>query len=219
MIKLNNIVKTYRLEDREFNALDGVSLSIESGEMVAIMGPSGSGKSTLLNIIGGMDSVTDGQYCCGDIEVSNLKTSKLHRFRKENIGFVFQQFALMNKYTIFENVEMPLIAKRINKFKRKKIVYECLEKMGISDQAKKYPTQLSGGQQQRCAIARALAADNRIILADEPTGALDSKTGEEIMGIFKKINKEGKTFIIITHDSKVAEKCDRIIYIKDGKIA
>lgn len=218
MIKLTNIVKSYNIEDKEFHALDGVDLNINEGEMVAIMGPSGSGKSTMLNIIGGMDTATSGEYMFNDIEVSKLGNVELHKFRKNNVSFVFQQFALMNKHTVFENVEMPLIAKKISRKKRKETVMEKLEMLNIADQAKKLPTHLSGGQQQRCAIARALASDNRLILADEPTGALDSSTGEEILNIFRSINEMGKTVIVITHDINVASKCQRIISLEDGKI-
>lgn len=218
MIQLRDIKKTYKLNDGEFNALDGVSLDIEDGEMLAVMGASGSGKSTLLNIIGGMDKPTDGEYKYNDIVVSDMGNTKLHNFRRDTVSFVFQQFALMNRYTIYENVEMPLIAKHISKSKRKEIVREKLQMMNIAEQAKKYPTQLSGGQQQRAAIARALAADNKLILADEPTGALDSSTGNDIMNIFTEINKSGKTVIIITHDEKVAKCCQRVIHLSDGKI-
>lgn len=218
MITLRNVVKSYNIDNKNFNALDGIDLDIGETEMLAVMGPSGSGKSTLLNILGGMDSVTSGEYIFDGIEVNNLKASGLHKFRRDNVSFVFQQFALMDKYTIFENVELPLIPKHISKLKRKKIVMKQLERMGIADQANKYPTQLSGGQQQRCAIARALASDNRLILADEPTGALDSHNGQEMMNILKEINKEGKTVVVITHDERIASQCNRIVYIQDGKI-
>lgn len=218
MIKLKNIVKSYNIEDKEFHALDGIDLDISEGEMVAIMGPSGSGKSTMLNIIGGMDTATSGQYMFNDIEVSKLGNVELHKFRKNNVSFVFQQFALMNKHTVYENVEMPLIAKKISRKKRRETVMEKLEMLNIADQAKKLPTHLSGGQQQRCAIARALASDNKLILADEPTGALDSSTGEDILNIFQSINKMGRTVIVITHDINVASKCQRIVSLEDGKI-
>ncbi len=218
MITLRNVVKSYNIDNKNFNALDGIDLDIDETEMLAVMGPSGSGKSTLLNILGGMDSVTSGEYIFDGTEVNNLKASGLHKFRRDNVSFVFQQFALMDKYTIFENVELPLIPKHISKLKRKKIVMKQLERMGIADQANKYPTQLSGGQQQRCAIARALASDNRLILADEPTGALDSHNGQEMMNILKEINKEGKTVVVITHDERIASQCNRIVYIRDGKI-
>lgn len=218
MIKLENVTKIYGKDGSKTVALDGVDLEIKDGEMVAIMGPSGSGKSTMLNIIGAMDDLTDGKYFFGDEEVSSLRGNKLHEFRKNNISFVFQNFALMNNYTVFENVELPLLSKRLSSRKRKEIVNEKLKIMGIADLAKKYPTKISGGQQQRCAIARALASGNELILADEPTGALDRKTGEDIMEAFTKLNEMGKTVIIITHDEHVANKCQRIIHINDGKV-
>lgn len=218
MIRLNDVTKIYETQGIKTNALNGISVEIEDGEMIAVMGPSGSGKSTLLNIIGCMDSITDGKYEYNDCEVSALKQGQLNAFRKKHISFVFQNFALMKDYTVYENVELPLLARNISKKVRKKIVNEKLELVGISEHAKKFPTQISGGQQQRCAIARALAAENNIILADEPTGALDTKTGDDIMEIFKQVNKMGKTVIIITHDQKVAKKCSRIIRIEDGKI-
>lgn len=218
MIKLENVTKIYGKDGSKTVALDGVDLEIKDGEMVAIMGPSGSGKSTMLNIIGAMDDLTDGKYFFGDEEVSSLRGNKLHEFRKNNISFVFQNFALMNNYTVFENVELPLLSKRLSSRKRKEIVNEKLKIMGIADLAKKYPTKISGGQQQRCAIARALASGNELILADEPTGALDRKTGEDIMEAFTKLNEMGKTVIIITHDEHVANKCQRIIHINDGEV-
>ena len=218
MIKLENVVKIYGKNESKTVALDGISLEINDGEMLAIMGASGSGKSTMLNIIGAMDELTEGKYFYDDVEVNTLKGSKLPKFRKENVSFVFQNFALMNDYTVYENVELPLLTKKISKKARKKIVMEQLDVMGIKDLAKKFPTKISGGQQQRCAIARALASGNQLILADEPTGALDKKTGEDIMEAFRKMNELGKTVIIITHDENVAEKCDRVIRISDGKV-
>lgn len=218
MIKLEEITKVYGSDECKTVALDGVSLTIEDGQMLAIMGASGSGKSTLLNIIGAMDTMTSGTYICNGVDVGKLNKRKIHDFRKKNISFVFQNFALMTNYTVYENVELPLLPKKTPAKERKRIVNEMLETMGIADLAKKYPTQISGGQQQRCAIARALASGNDIILADEPTGALDKKTGDDIMEAFIKLNDLGKTVIIITHDEKVAKKCKRIIRISDGKI-
>ena len=218
MIQLKDIKKVYKTKEMTTTALDGVSLDIEDGQMLAIMGPSGSGKSTLLNIIGAMDNLTEGSYKVNDTEVGTLKGNKLHEFRKNNISFVFQDFALMTRYTVYENVELPLLAGKKKRSERKKIVKEKLELMGIADLAKKYPTQISGGQQQRCAIARALASGNDIILADEPTGALDQNTGHEIMEAFKKVNELGKTVIIVTHDPNVAAYCNKTIHIVDGKI-
>ncbi len=216
MIKLENVLKDYTNGGACTHALRGVDLELRSGEMAAIMGASGSGKSTLLHIIGGMDDLTGGKYQYENEVVSDYNFTKLQQFRKKYISFVFQNFALMNKYTVYENVEMPLLARRVKN--RRKIIMEQLEKMGIADLHKKLPTQLSGGQQQRCAIARALAANTPVLLADEPTGALDSKTAAEIMDVFKKLNSEGKTVIIVTHDPGVAKKCDRVIEISDGKI-
>lgn len=218
MIKLTDVTKIYGTEENGTKALDNVSLTINDGEMIAIMGTSGSGKSTLINLLGGMDTLTSGTYLYNGTDVGNMKLSELHKFRKNNISFVFQHFALMNHYTVFENVEVPLRAKRIKRARRKEIVMEKLKMLGIEELAKKLPVQISGGQQQRCAIARALAADNQLILADEPTGALDSKTGKEIMDIFTDIKHLGKTVIIVTHDNKIADRCERIVRIEDGKI-
>lgn len=218
MIILKDVIKIYNSGESATKALDGISVTIEDGELIAVMGTSGSGKSTLINIIGGMDVLTSGSYIYNDIEVSSMKPTGLHNFRKNNISFVFQHFALLNHYTVFENVEVPLRAKGIGRGKRKTIIMEKLNMLGIGEYANKLPVQLSGGQQQRCAIARALAADNPLILADEPTGALDSKTGKEMMDIFTDIKKMGKTVIIVTHDANIADRCERIIQIEDGKL-
>lgn len=219
MIKLVNVKKIYKNGDESINAANGITLDIADGEFVAIMGSSGSGKSTLLNIIGCMDEMTEGEYYLNDISVHDKKMKNLHNIRKDNISFVFQNFALMNHYTVYENVEIPLIAKNINKKERKKLIEEKLKLLGIYELRNKVPTKISGGQQQRCAIARALVSDNDVILADEPTGALDKKTGEEIIEILKEINKkQNKTVIVVTHDEKVAKKADRIIMIEDGKV-
>lgn len=192
MIKLENVSKVYKTGDLEVMALSGVNLTIEDGQMLAIMGPSGSGKSTMLKILGLMDNVTSGDYYIDDVKINELKGNKKHDFRKNHISFVFQNFALMNRYNVFENIELPLLAGKAKKSERKKIVEHNMELVGIKELAKKYPHQLSGGQQQRCAIARALASGNDIILADEPTGALDQKTGQDIIDIFKKVNELGK---------------------------
>ena len=218
MIKLENTIKIYNKKEAECIALDGINLEIEEGSMTALMGPSGSGKSTLLNIIGAMDTATKGTYKYDDIEVSALNTSKLNRFRKEHVAFVFQQFALMDKYTVFENVELPLLIRNVPKKERRRKAMEVLTSLGIEKLKNKRPAKLSGGEKQRCAVARAIAADVPLILADEPTGALDSANGENIMEIFTKLNKEGKTIIIVTHDEHVASYCERIIRLKDGKL-
>lgn len=216
MIKLEQVTKTYINGKSKTEALRGIDLNIKEGSFTAIVGTSGSGKSTLLNIIGGMDNITDGKYYFDGKLVSNYNYTKLQKFRKEKISFVFQNFALMNRYSVYENVEMPLLIRRVRN--KKKIIMDCLEQMGIADMAKKRPTQLSGGQQQRCAIARALAADTPLLLADEPTGALDQKTSSDIMECFKKVNEAGKTVILITHDMNIAKNCQEIIRIEDGLI-
>lgn len=218
MITLQNINKIYQSGESATHALKGINLTINQGEYLAIMGSSGSGKSTLLNIMGGMDTITDGEYFYDDIPVHELKAKELHLFRKNHVSFIFQQFALMNHYTVYENVEIPLLAKGIERKKRKEIIMEILSALGIEEIANKMPVHISGGQQQRCAIARALASDNPLILADEPTGALDKNTGLEIMDIFKEIHKKGKTIVVITHDSNIADLTDRIITLEDGKL-
>lgn len=218
MIELKDVCKTYKYGKEETKALDNINLTIKDGEFVAVIGNSGSGKSTLLNVIGCMDLMDSGSYILNGQEISGIKIYKLHKARKESISFVFQNFALLNHYTVFENVEVPLLAKKVRKSERKRIVKEKLELMGIYDLKSKLPTKISGGQQQRCAIARALASDNNIILADEPTGALDSKTGEEIMNVLKQLNGMGKTVIIVTHNMDIAKQTDRILEMEDGRI-
>lgn len=218
MIKLENIDKIYDIKVENRKALDNVTLTIEDGEMVAIMGPSGSGKSTLLNIIGCMDNPTSGKYMLDDIVVTESKMSEIQKIRKENISFIFQNFALMEHYTAYENIELPLLANNTPHSERKKIINNLMELLKISDVKNKIPSKMSGGQQQRVAIARALAADGKIILADEPTGALDQATGKEVMNLLKEINKKGKTVIIVTHDIEIAKQTDRIIHICDGHI-
>ncbi|WP_295077999.1 ABC transporter ATP-binding protein [Ruminococcus sp.] len=216
MIELKDVKKDYGKGEYITHALQGVNLNIEKGEFVAIVGTSGSGKSTLLHIIGGMDQMSSGIYRFENEVISDYSLAKLQEFRKKYISFIFQNFALMNKYTVYENVEMPLLARKVKG--RKKIVMDCLEKTGISDLKNKLPSQLSGGQQQRCAIARALASDSPVILADEPTGALDNKTSDEIMSCFEEVLSNGRTIILITHDIEIANRCQRIVRIEDGKI-
>ena len=221
MIELNDVWKTYGKpgESTQVNALAGISLRVEDGDYVAVMGASGSGKSTLLYILGGMDRPSEGEYSFDGHAVHKMGASQLHEFRKKNVSFVFQNFALMNSYTVYENAELPLLAREIKKTERRKRVELALQKVGILDKKDALPTQLSGGQQQRCAIARALANDSRLLLADEPTGALDKKTGEEIMALFDEVNRMGKTVILVTHDPDVAAHAKRIIRIEDGKTA
>ncbi|MCM1158777.1 MAG: ABC transporter ATP-binding protein [Bacteroidales bacterium] len=218
MIVLKQITKTYGKGESTVRALQDVSLEIQKGEMISIMGASGSGKSTLLNVLGCMDKFDSGEYFYQDIAVHNLEKNKRHQFRKEHIGFVFQQFALMNQYTVYENVELPLCIQNVPKKERKRRVNEALEQMRIRELAKKMPTKISGGQQQRCAIARALASGNELILADEPTGALDVDNGNEIMNILTQLNKQGKTLVVITHDPEIAARTQRILHMEDGRI-
>lgn len=219
MIELKNIVKIYDMKGIETKALNGVTLTVDDGELLAIMGPSGSGKSTLLNILGCMDTATSGEYILNGKNIEKMRKNEIHDVRKNEISFVFQNFALLNQYTVYENVQMNLVAKNISSKERKKIVMEKMEQLGIADLADKKPSRISGGQQQRVAIARALASGNNLILADEPTGALDRDTGNEIINLLKNINDDGKTVIIITHDENIANKCGRIVRIVDGKIA
>ena len=218
MLELENISKSYKNGKISAGVLKGITFSVNNGEMVSIMGSSGAGKTTLLNIIGCMDRADGGSYKFDGTDVNTLKNFQFELFRKKHIGFIFQQFALLNDYTVFENVELPLQSRRIKKKDRKEKVNEYLKRMGIADLSKKFPTQISGGQQQRCAIARALVSCPDIILADEPTGALDSKTGEEIMNEIVALKALGKIIIVVTHDLNVAKKADRIVYLKDGVI-
>jgi putative ABC transport system ATP-binding protein len=217
-IELKNISKIYGKDESQTIALDDINLEIDSGEMVAIMGPSGSGKSTLLNIIGCMDIPTSGEYYLMGKLIKNLPNRELSSIRNTVISFVFQHFALMKDYNIYDNVELPLTYKKLSLRKRRELVMNGLSQLKIENQAYKKPSELSGGQQQRAAIARALVSEASIILADEPTGALDQTTGEALMELFKKINEQGKTVVIITHDPKVASYCKRRISIRDGKI-
>lgn len=218
MISIKNITKTYQKSSDAFPALQEISLEIRDGEMVAVMGASGSGKTTLLNIIGCMDGWDAGEYLFDDTNVGKLNNTGLDRFRRQHFGFVFQQFALLKDYTVRENVELPLRAVNMPKKKRYEIVTDMLKKVGMEEYVNQIPTKLSGGQQQRCAIARALVTEASVILADEPTGALDSKTGQEIMDLLTELNRSGKTVVIVTHDEKIAKQASRTIYLKDGKI-
>ncbi|QNO15613.1 ABC transporter ATP-binding protein [Alkalicella caledoniensis] len=224
LIKLKNITKVYGAEkDLPTYALDSVDLEIQEGEMVAIMGPSGSGKSTLLNIIGCLDKPTEGEYFLNGDEVSQLNRNQLAKVRNMQIGFVFQHFALLADHTAQENIELPLIYRgqfstKISRDDREVMAVEMLKQVGLKDHNYKRPSELSGGEQQRVAIARALVGEPNMLLADEPTGALDQKTGEGIMELLVNINKQGKTVIIVTHDPKVAAHCSRTIRMEDGKI-
>lgn len=218
MIQLFNISKTYQMGEDTIKALDNLSLQVTKGEFIAIIGPSGSGKSTLMNIIGILDRASSGGYYLNKMNLMRISDKKISKIRNKKIGFIFQQFNLMPRLTAFENVELPLIYRGTSKPTRKKMVLKSLERVGLLEKQKHLPAQLSGGQQQRVAIARAIAGNPEIILADEPTGALDSKTGEEVMRLLKEIHREGNTLIMITHDKTIAEQAERIIEIKDGKI-
>jgi putative ABC transport system ATP-binding protein len=219
IISLSNVTKTYRLGDEVLNALDNINFSVARGEFVAITGPSGSGKSTLANIIGGLDRPTTGSVIVDDNDLSHVRDRKLSDYRNHHIGFVFQSFNLQGSQTALENVMLPLVFARIKPKERKARAIECLKAVGLDDRLKHRPAQLSGGQRQRVAIARALAAKPNIIIADEPTGNLDSSRGEEIMKLLKDLNKQGITLIVITHDMAIARQASRVVQIKDGHIA
>ena len=218
MIRLENVIKIYGEDYEKKIALNNICLEIKDGEFVAVTGPSGSGKSTLLNIIGCMDIPTKGRYYLDDTDITLKTKSQIEDIRKEKIGFVFQHFALMDYYTAYENIELPLLAANVKRKERKRIILKQMEHLGILSERNKLPGKMSGGQQQRVAIARALVTNADIILADEPTGALDQKTGHEVLELLKEINKSGKTVIIVTHDEGIAKMTNRIITISDGKI-
>jgi len=218
MIELENIYKIYNMGDSEVRAVDGVSFKINKGEFVAIVGQSGSGKSTCMNIIGALDVPTSGKYLLNGNDVSKMSDNALAEIRNKQIGFVFQQYNLIPKLNVYENVELPLLYSNIDSKEREKRVLESLEKVGLLERKHHMPSQLSGGQQQRVSIARALVTKPSLILADEPTGALDSRTGREILEFLKKLNTEGNTVVLITHDISIAEEAKRIIRIQDGKI-
>ena len=218
MIDMKDVVKRYTLGGETIYALDHVSLHVEAGEYVAVIGPSGSGKSTLMNIIGCLDQADSGTYILNGKPIKKYRERQLARIRNRQIGFIFQGFNLLPKLTAYENVELPMIYQGIGARKRKKMAKEALERVGLGGRMKHRPNQLSGGQQQRCAIARALAVKPSLILADEPTGNLDSKTGKEIMAMFKELHEAGNTILLITHDAKVAQCAERIIRIEDGKL-
>jgi putative ABC transport system ATP-binding protein len=220
VLKLVDIYKIYGQGqgDSEVRALDGVSFQVDDGEFVALMGASGSGKSTCMNIIGCLDTPTSGKYYINDTDVSTMTPRQLAHIRNREIGFVFQQYNLIPKLNVLENIELPLLYRGVSSGERRKMAMNALERVGLSEKAKMLPSQLSGGQQQRVSIARALAGRPPVILADEPTGALDSKTGRDILAFLKDLNSDGTTVIIITHDQSIAGEAKRIIRIHDGKI-
>ena len=219
LIELKGINKTYKNGDQELRVLKDIDLEVEEGEFVAIMGPSGSGKSTLMNVIGLLDRPTSGEYFLEGQEVGNLSEKKLAHVRNEQIGFVFQQFFLLSKLNAFQNVELPLIYAGVHPAKRKELAEQYLEKVELHSRMHHLPSELSGGQKQRVAIARALVNQPAIVLADEPTGALDTKTGEQIMDLLTKLNQEGKTIIMVTHEPEIAAFAHRRIVIRDGVIS
>lgn len=217
-MKLSNITKVYGNGSLEVPVLHGISLTVEDGESIAIMGPSGSGKSTLMNVIGFLDTPTSGTFMLNDEEVSLAKENRLTQLRNEHVGFVFQQFYLLPRLTAIKNVEAPLIYAGVPKKERMDRVKEMLTKVGLGDRMTHLPNQLSGGQKQRVAIARALVNNPTIILADEPTGALDTKTSAQIMELFVQLNEEGKTVITVTHEEEIATYSKRVIMLRDGLI-
>jgi putative ABC transport system ATP-binding protein len=218
MIKTNDLTKVFRTEEVETTALNKVTLHVKEGEYVAVMGPSGCGKSTLLNILGLLDNPSSGSYIFNGTEVANLKERDRTIFRKGNIGFVFQSFNLIDELNVYENVELPLIYLKMKAADRTKRVEDVLERMKIGHRAKHFPQQLSGGQQQRVAIARAVVANPKLILADEPTGNLDSKNGIEVINLLTELNKEGTTIIMVTHSDRDASYAHRIVNLFDGQV-
>ena len=218
MIEIKNLTKVFRTEDIETYALNNVSINIKKGEFVSVMGPSGCGKSTLLNIIGLLDNPTEGSYIFEDTEVAKLKEKDRTQFRKGNIGFIFQSFNLIDELNVFENIELPLIYLKMKTSERKQKVEEVMQRMKIGHRAKHFPQQLSGGQQQRVAIARAVVANPSLILADEPTGNLDSKNGIEVMNLLSELNQEGATIVMVTHSERDANFAHRTINLFDGQV-
>ncbi|MCW1240614.1 MULTISPECIES: ABC transporter ATP-binding protein [Bacillus] len=218
LIVLKDIKKVYSNKNHNTFALNGINLTINKGEIIAIMGRSGSGKSTLLNVIGLIDMPDEGEYTLNEKTLTEIRANQVHKTRNEMIGFVFQYFALLKEHTVLDNVALPLTYRKLKQRERENKAKFYLEKVGLKEQMYKTPDELSGGQQQRVAIARALVGEPELILADEPTGNLDRKTGEEIMNLLLQLNEEGRTIIIVTHDIEVANKCNRIIELVDGEV-
>ena len=218
LIELKDIYKIYQMGDEEVRANNGITLTIYKGEFVAIVGKSGSGKSTLMNIIGALDVPTDGSYYLGGEDVSDMSDDQLAAIRNRMIGFIFQQYNLLPKLNLLENVELPLLYAGVGREEREERAMKSLERVGLKEKWRNMPNQLSGGQQQRVSIARALAGDPSLILADEPTGALDSRTSREVLDFLKQLNQEGNTIVMITHDNSIAVEAKRVVRIYDGKI-
>lgn len=218
LIETHEITKVYKVGAVEINALRGITLNIEDGEYVSIMGPSGSGKSTLMHILGCLDKPTSGEYKLKNVEVNGLSDEELARIRNKEVGFVFQSFNLLPRAKVIHNVELPLIYSGMSARERKSRASKVLERVGLGDRMNHLPSQLSGGEVQRVAIARALVASPSLILADEPTGNLDSRTGEEILNLFGELHKDGNTLVVVTHEKYVAERAERVIYLRDGRV-
>ena len=218
-IRLENITKTYGKKDGKEEDLKGITMDLKEGEMVAVMGKSGSGKSTLLNILGGLTMPTSGQYFFKGQDMALLKQKQMSKFRQKSVGFVVQYFALIDDMDVYHNIALALRHSGISGKESRRRIMEAAESLGISEKLKSFPDELSGGQKQRVAIARAIVKDSDMIAADEPTGALDSQTAEELMKVFRDINEKGKTMLIVTHDMEIAKKCDRIIEISDGQLS
>ncbi len=218
MIEIKDLHKSYRMGSNSLHVLKGLNLSIKEGELVAIMGSSGSGKSTFLNILGMLDEADSGQYVLDGVPIKDLNETKAAKYRNKFLGFIFQSFNLINYKTAIENVSLPLYYQKVNRKERQEKALQYLEKVGLKQWADHLPSELSGGQKQRVAIARALAAEPKVLLADELTGALDSKTSYEIMELIQEINDEGKTILVVTHEPDIANMCKRIVHLKDGVI-
>jgi putative ABC transport system ATP-binding protein len=218
MIEIKNLYKSYKMGNSSLQVLKGINIEIGEGELVAIMGSSGSGKSTLLNILGMLDVADEGVYKLDDVLIENLDETLAAKYRNKFLGFVFQSFNLINYKSALENVALPLYYQGLNRKSRQKIALDYLEKVGLGNWSSHLPSELSGGQKQRVAIARALASQPKVLLADEPTGALDSVTSNEVMGLIQKINNEGKTILVVTHEIDIANMCKRIVTLKDGVI-
>ncbi|RED77535.1 ABC transporter ATP-binding protein [Cohnella phaseoli] len=218
LIRIHHLNKVYRMGGETLNALDNVSLTVREGDFVAIVGPSGSGKSTLMNVIGCLDTASSGEYWLDGEEISRLRENKLAEIRNRKIGFIFQGFNLLTKLTAIENVELPLVYRGVPAKQRRQQAIEALGKVGLAERIHHRPVELSGGQQQRVAIARALAGNPPILLADEPTGALDTKTGIEVMGFIRELNSLGHTIVLITHDPDISRQAKRIVRIQDGRL-
>ena len=218
LIELTEVTKRYQVGEQEIRALDGIDLTIEQGEYAAIIGPSGSGKSTLMHLLGCLDTPTTGKVVIDGVDVSRASDGKLAEMRNAKIGFVFQSFNLLAKFTVLENVELPMIYSGVSKKERRERAIASVERVGLMNRAKNTPLQLSGGQMQRVAIARALVNDPKIVFADEPTGNLDSSTGASILQLFRELSQQGRTIVLVTHDSEIADNAPRRIEIRDGKI-